>query len=454
MKPEYASTNLNARALLLRFRQVFGIAYVADDTDLPECTLAAFVANMLPVDNVWFLIVGPPSSGKTAVLGILRNLPGIVRVGTLTQGALLSGSPKRERTTKSTGGVLRVIGKRGVIVCKDFTSILSMSKDTQSGTLAALREVYDGEWTRSFGTDGGKSEYWEGKAGLIGAVTQVIDQRHAAMSIMGERFILFRLPASDDHSVRMTRRALECQTDTTEGIYELAKLSKGIVDQVTIPERCLPLHQEIKDKLVSLAFLSAQCRSAVERDGYSREIELVPYHEEPGRLVKQLAALFQSLLAIGNTDEEAWQKVRRIGLDSIPETRRRAILALKDEPYPLKTSIIAKACNTPDTTTRRVLEDLSYLGLLERHNPEETRIETWELVEKVRDGLDGVSSELGDEEPPFDIEGIIDQKASPENKVISLCNSDANTEEGIRVSRKPFSSCASKSIVQVKACSQ
>mgnify|MGYP003466777145 CR=1 FL=1 len=39
---------------------------------------------------------------------------------------------------------------------KDFGSILSMHRDARGAVLAALREIYDGSWSRSIGVDGGR----------------------------------------------------------------------------------------------------------------------------------------------------------------------------------------------------------------------------------------------------------------------------------------------------------
>ena len=96
-------------------------------------------------------------AGKTEILGSLAGLLGIHQAATLTEPALLSGSPKREQSQASTGGLLRAIGEQGLLICKDFGSVLSMRREDRASLLAALREVYDGSWTRQLGTDGGRT---------------------------------------------------------------------------------------------------------------------------------------------------------------------------------------------------------------------------------------------------------------------------------------------------------
>jgi hypothetical protein len=52
--------NEDARGTLLSFKDRFKAAYAVDETDMPECILAAYVVNMLPTDPVWLMIVGSP----------------------------------------------------------------------------------------------------------------------------------------------------------------------------------------------------------------------------------------------------------------------------------------------------------------------------------------------------------------------------------------------------------
>jgi hypothetical protein len=426
--------NEDARGTLLSFRDRFKAVYAADETDMPECILAAYVVNMLPIDPAWLMIVGSPSGGKTAALSILGELPCTYSIGTVTQGSLLSGSPKREKTQESTGGVLRELGERGVIICKDFTTILSMNKDNQAGVISAFREIYDGHWTRTFGTDGGKKETWQGRVTIIAAVTQALDQKHEVMALMGERFLMLRLKTNSELSLRMTRKALEDGPEEQDAKESLSRLAKAIVGLVKVPERYEPLPMRIRDNLTTLADLVSQCRSPIGRDGRTREVEGVPFREEGPRLARQLASLYRGLLSIGNTEQEAWVKVRRVGLDSMPELRRRAIQALMEAGGPERTSGIAWSCNCAPTTTRRALEDLTYLRIVLRHGTDYQTSETWELTETTKEALEGISFDLSDDEPPFVIQDFIGDEDSPESSTTLPYNELAHTGPESRVS--------------------
>jgi hypothetical protein len=115
-----------------------------------RATLACYAANMhLPGDAVWLGLVAGSSTGKTETATALSRAPGAhVRATLSGEAALLSGTPAKDWAPGATGGLLRRVGARGVLVLKDFTSILGMQRDKRGAILAALREVYDGRWSR------------------------------------------------------------------------------------------------------------------------------------------------------------------------------------------------------------------------------------------------------------------------------------------------------------------
>ncbi len=169
-------------------------------------SLATVAANRAEGDPVWTLVVSPPGGGKTEVIQPLAVLRDVHQAATLTEAALLSGTPAKDRDQTAKGGLLRIIGDFGIILCKVFGSVLSMNRDSRAALLAALREVYDGSWTRHVGTDGGRTLAWSGKVGFIGGCTPAIDSQHAVIGSMGERFILYRLPPVEAEA--QVRRAL------------------------------------------------------------------------------------------------------------------------------------------------------------------------------------------------------------------------------------------------------
>ena len=79
--------------------------YVPDATPI-YVNIAATIANRLAGDPAWLLTVGPPGGGKTEVLQSLARLPNMHQAATLTEGALLSGTSRRETAAGAKGGLL------------------------------------------------------------------------------------------------------------------------------------------------------------------------------------------------------------------------------------------------------------------------------------------------------------------------------------------------------------
>jgi hypothetical protein len=142
-----------------------------EDTGPVLLVAAAVVANLAVGDPVWVLIVGPPSCGKTEILLAISGLGYVVPAATISEAALLSGTGRRERTKSATGGLLRQVGEFGILLAKDFTSVLAQNPDTAKQAMAGLREISDGRWDRPVGTDGGRVLHWQGKCGFIAAVS-------------------------------------------------------------------------------------------------------------------------------------------------------------------------------------------------------------------------------------------------------------------------------------------
>jgi DNA-binding IclR family transcriptional regulator len=76
-------------------------------------------------------------------------------------------------------------------------------------------------------------------------------------------------------------------------------------------------------------------------------------------------------------DAECWTLVCQVGLDCIPDVRRRVLRWLSDKDAPKETSDIADAVAYPTGTTRRVLEDLTGHKLVRRFA--DSKAHQWEM---------------------------------------------------------------------------
>jgi hypothetical protein len=288
--------------------------------------LGAIAANLLEGEPVWLGIVGPPSSAKTELLNATSRLPYVTRAATLTCPALLSGTPARQRTRGASGGLLRQIGDFGILMHKDFGSILSMRQEARAEVIAALREIYDGDWTRHLGSDGGMSLSWQGKAGLLFGVTGVIDQHYSVIGSMGDRFLLTRISPVKGQ----LRQALKHRGELGKVMRaELAEAVAGLfASQLLTPPELTPKEVDHLDKLTALV---VRLRGAVVRDHYSKEIEAVLGEEGQGRLGMTLERLLAGLHSLGVERATAMKVVDEVAYDSVPPLCGRVDLPRVDQ---------------------------------------------------------------------------------------------------------------------------
>lgn len=331
------------------------------DTGALDCVLCAAAAERLSGDPPWLLIVGGSGAAKTETIMPLAGV-GATIISTINgEAALLSGTSKKERHKAATGGLLRQVGDRGILVIKDFTSILSMNRDTRALVLAALREIYDGRWSRNVGTDGGMTMTWSGRLVIIGAVTTAWDSAHQVIATMGDRFVLVRLTSGADERRAAGRQAMlnvgSEQAMREELADRVAKLLKGAT--TSVPD----LDDAAVAELLDVADVVTRCRTAVERD-WQGNPAFAHALEMPTRFAKQLVGLVRGGISIGMSPAWAMQTALRSARDSMPPLRVRVLGDVARHKWST-TSDVVKRLQLPRTTVDRTLQELHLLELLQ-----------------------------------------------------------------------------------------
>jgi hypothetical protein len=160
----------------------------------------------------------------------------------------------------------------------------------------------------------------------------------------------------------------------------VASFFSGVVVLDELPT----MTEDEQARLTALATLGARCRSSVVREGYSREIELVPGHERSPRLYGQLRQLHVGLRVIGTSEHETLRLLAKVALDGVHPGRRSVLHYLMDNPGIHATAGIAGQCRLTLTPTRRHLQDLHAHGVVdlvgehpERWSPSDWLRENW-----------------------------------------------------------------------------
>jgi hypothetical protein len=344
------------------FRKWFGKEY---DLDAIDAVIATGAAERLDGDPLWLLIVSGPGAAKTETVQALSGCGAHVTSTIQSEGALLSATFQQGRSKKATGGLLRKIGARGILVIKDVTTILSGVRDARATVLAALREVYDGRYERNVGSAGGQTLTWEGRIAIVGAVTTVWDSAHAVVAVMGDRFVLLRI----DSDVGREESGLRSISNTGSEVQmrkELADAVGGLVAHASTEVPALTIEET--RRLVKAADIVTLNRTAVERD-FQGNVVNSHAPEMPTRFAKQLAQMLRGGVAVGMSRERAMELAIRCARDSIPPLRREIILDVASHPN-TNPGDVRRRLNKPWTTVKREMEGLHMLGTL--HCDEDT----------------------------------------------------------------------------------
>lgn len=344
------------------FRRWLGASY---DIEALDVVLAAAVAGAVDFtgDPVWLLVISGSGNAKTETVSALSGRA-IVTSTVSSEGALLSAVPIKEHAKDATGGLLRRLGGGGLLVIKDFTSILSMGREIRAGVLAALREVYDGFWARNVGTDGGRTLTWRGRVGLIGAVTTAYDSAHGVIAAMGDRFALVRM----DSSAVATRVDSGHQAMSNVGSEHTmrAELAESVSKLLANIGAATELSNQDIGVLFPAADLVTLARTGVERDFQGNVLD-AHAPEMPTRFAKQLGQIVRGAVALGVDRTRAWRLALRVARDTVPPMRLLVLLDVMDHPASTTKDVVHRV-QKPRTTVDRTLQELHVIGLLKLHD--------------------------------------------------------------------------------------
>lgn len=333
-----------------------------------KCMLAAAAAVRLDVDPVWMFFVAPSSSGKTEMLMMLDPLPSARLMGDLSINTMLSG-------LGNNASLLHIMQQTGqdTLLFKDFTTILQKNRVDRDALLAQLREIYEGSYSKETGGKRRKTMLtWRGKIAVLAAVTPKIDSELNANQLLGERFLIYRLPRVSVWD--MSRKAIS--NVGTQGRVKLQNLQQKCVE---FYERVIdPLGRKIPSLAIDtawdwrirmLAMFTAQMRAGISRTRNSKDIEAMPEAEGPGRLTKQFTSLALGLMVVGeqsSMDQGIYGVLHKTALDSIFPLRLGIIRELQSIGRATDQKTLEMALSMPPSTVRIELENLMSLGVLER----------------------------------------------------------------------------------------
>lgn len=374
-----------------------------EDPDYLKIIHATVISHSFDADPVWLLVVAPPSGTKTSVIEPIGCLPNTYPISIITPKTLLSGDPKskdasmlyrltpmdklHENQTYSTK-------THGILLFKDLTTVLQLRGDDRSDILQQLREVYDGQYTKVFGSGRVKELSWSGKVTMLAGVTEYYEAFRQVDQTLGERYLLYK-PIVEIGRQKMALKSMmqigHRKDMSGEFRLSISEYHKSLSINPDITQILLP--DSMAEKLSVLSDFVTRARSSVKRD-FRGDIEYIPQPELPARLGKQIAILAKALTIINKHSEVTDEEIRLVSklAHMTIATDRYGILQtlfIANAEY-VETSVLQREVKLPKTSMHRCLENLEIFGLVEHSSYTKGESYQWKLTELSRELLEGI----------------------------------------------------------------
>ncbi len=359
-----AKTRRKKKTRVQEFVDVYGQWLIVEDYDFFKIVFGTCFANRLDSKPLWIYIVGTSGSGKSELLQSLEGHPKIELMSSFTEKALISGLVLPGGEDKNDASLLpKLDGK--ILVIKDFTTLMKERRDIFANVMGQLRDMYDGKSRRAFGT--GKAKLYNSKFGIIAGVTCELDKHITALSALGERFLIYRLPILTRKQKRARALRASRNINVKQQEKKIQQAAHYVLDlDPTIPE----LPEKILFQIETLAEFVARARTHVDRNRYNREVLYPPEPEVHTRLLKQLSDLARGICMSREKGVVSFSEIRlirKVAFDCLPGNRAKLLRHLA-KIYPEKTTNqqASMVCNLSRSALYYWLDDLHQLGLVKK----------------------------------------------------------------------------------------
>lgn len=366
-----------------KINELYFETFFTNDKGIIPLIAAITIATRTETDPVWLLIIGPPGNGKSEIISILYKVPFVHQVSNLTENTLLSGM----KSSSGETSLLKKIGSNGMIVMKDYTTILSMRSERKEMVEAQMREVFDGYMTKKTGN--GNDPEWRGKINFIGAVTEEI-YAHGSMAAKGMRALNYVMDSSTDKVRKlMAVRARKNTHDIGKKRADLQEAFKEYIayfikNKLPKPGEEIKLPDQVENDIIDLCNFATKAMSSTSRN-YRGELELVHSATAPTRMSQEIFCVAEMFFAMfdGKIPEYCMKVLYKLAIDTIPKQRRIVIEALtRYQSTPVRA--LAEHIGYPEDTVMKWLEDLNSLGVISRRKDVGNNSLNWYLKDEYK----------------------------------------------------------------------
>jgi len=355
-----------------------------EDKDILRILAAIAIAQNLRLDPIWLLLTAGSGGGKTELVSMLMDLPRVFTIDSLTVNTFASSM----KIQGKEASLLNRIGTSGLIIFKEFTTILEMNEIARKEIMSQLRAIFDGKYDKLAGN--GENTNWVGKISVIACATTTIYHHMSKFSTMGERFIIYEIKAPDRKEVgnKVFARKLSSEDPNVLRTHLKGAFTSYIrnvrAQMVRNAFRLPPISHELQKEIITLADFCTRARSGIERDQYTRNIVFIPTIEAPTRMIEQFYSLLVAFVALDKAEydmarpnidpaeyngvltERDRDVIIKIGLNSIPRKRRDALCALAQYTYGVTAAGLATSLHYETDVMKEILAELDALKLCHR----------------------------------------------------------------------------------------
>lgn len=334
-----------------------------ESVDVLSVLFGSAFANRIEGEPIWMFLVDPPGGGKSEMLMSLSEHPTVYATTSLTPQTLISGA--------SFGGkdpslIPLLNGK--ILVIKDFTTIISMHYVQSQEICGSLRDGYDGQTAKNFGT--GVRRSYKSRFGILAGVTDKIEMFSTVHASLGERFLRYRITEGEqrvDEETKMLTAILNINNKVRMR-QELCSAANRTLNR-QMPDEVPVVGPEVVKKIIKLARFVSMLRATVERDRFRDTVQYRPTHEIGTRLALQLSklgmgmAIYKGRKEVGQEELAILTKVAR---DTAPERVVNVCRILSGQKTPIGAKEIGVFAHLPQSTIFRILDDLHLLRIVKK----------------------------------------------------------------------------------------
>lgn len=338
-----------------------------DDLNHFKVGIGIIISNHVQGDPLWVQFVASPGEGKSELLSSFKFCDEVFITSSISPNALISGAVGQ----KKEPSLLPKLDGKSLIV-KDGSTIQGMREADRESLFGALRDAYDGEAGKVYGT--GQIKKFKSRFSMMWGVTPSIYQLDEQMSALGERFIKYfignYLDHEDQFSVIMRAmsnvgREKEMRTEIASAVYSYIENLKEIVlsENFNIPN----VSDELMYKIGHLAIWCSKIKGTITRDKHERHIMLSKAYAEVGtrtaKQFKQISTLIPTALESGEVGELEYSITKKIALDTVSAKREDVFRCVymgtkKDKYSSITIEKLVEQTKYSYSTISRVLDDL------------------------------------------------------------------------------------------------